>query len=273
MRQIDENMPWVTFYLLNELFAISAKNVREMLAMPKVRPVPKTPNYVRGVINLRGKNFPVVDLRKLMGMRSLVDETDELIDLLQHREQDHKNWIEELELSVKEKRKFELTTDPHKCAFGQWYDNFETNNRILQSVLKKFDYPHKKIHSIAIEVEKYLEQNDFDSSFRIIEQTRNIELAEMKKLFAEVCTVLTESNREIALVVEWEDKAMVISVDSVATVEKLEDSNVEKISQTVVTDENEFLFGIGKRGKNEELVQLVDIEKLVNFEDVIKENL
>lgn len=40
--------------------------------------------------------------------------------MLAERETDHVNWINELERSVQEKRKFTLTTDPYKCAFGKW---------------------------------------------------------------------------------------------------------------------------------------------------------
>ncbi len=133
MGTFSTDMPWVIFHLLDEQFAVSANHVREMVAMPKVVPVPQTPDYIRGVINLRGQVMPVMDLRLRMEMTSLVDETEDLIHLLDQREQDHKNWITELESSVREHREFKLATDPHKCAFGKWYDNFKTENRIRLS--------------------------------------------------------------------------------------------------------------------------------------------
>jgi len=266
MEKFENNMPWVNFYLLNELYAISASNVREMLAMPRVVSIPKTPDYIRGVINLRGKNYPVLDLRKRMGMKSLVDETSDLIELLEHREEDHKNWIAELESSVEEHCDFKLTTNPHKCAFGKWYDSFKTDNRVLKSILKKFNNPHNTIHSIAIDVKELVKQKDFDGAFDVINKTRNGELAEMIKLFNEVRTNLRESSREIALVLEWQDKTMVVSVDSVATVDKMDESNVEEMSEAVSTEDNQYLIGIGKRGKDELLVQLLDVEKLISHE-------
>lgn len=152
MGTFSTEMPWVIFHLLDEQFAVSANHVREMVAMPKVVPVPQTPDYIRGVINLRDQVIPVMDLRLRMGMTSLVDETEDLIKLLDQREQDHKNWIAELESSVREQRGFKLATDPHKCAFGKWYDNFKTENRILAGCLRKFDAPHQKIHAIAVNV-------------------------------------------------------------------------------------------------------------------------
>jgi len=226
MGTFSTDMPWVIFHLLDEQFAVSANHVREMVAMPKVVSVPQTPDYIRGVINLRDQVIPVMDLRLRMGMTSLVDETEDLIQLLDQREQDHKNWIAELESSVREHREFKLAIDPHKCAFGKWYDNFKTENRILAGCLRKFDAPHQKIHAIAVNVKGMEEKEDFDSAYEIINRTKEGELAEMIRLFSEARSLLRESNREIALVLEWKEKTMAIGVDSVEAVEKFSESNI-----------------------------------------------
>ncbi len=267
MNTFSNDMPWVIFHLMKEQFAISTKNVQEMVAMPKVIPVPKTPKHVRGVINLRGSVLPVMDLRLKLGMDSMVKETKELIQLLKTREQDHKNWINELELSVKERRNFTLATDPHKCGFGMWYDNFKTDSRVLESCLKKFDTPHKIIHSIAIKVRAFVEQSDFDSAFALIENTKKHELAEMILLFEEAIFLLEDSTREIAMVLKGENKTIVISVDSVTAVEKLSLSNIDDMPDIISSKENEYICGVGKRENNEDFIQLLDVEKLIDYKN------
>jgi purine-binding chemotaxis protein CheW len=238
-----------------------------MVVIPKIVSVPQMPDYIRGVVNLRGKVMPVIDLRSRLGMTSLLDEIEDLIDLLNQREQDHKNWLAELESSVRERREFKLATDPHKCAFGRWYDNFTTNNRILAICLKKFDEPHKRIHAIAIEVKKLEETGDFDSAYSIIEHTRQGDLAEMVKLFSEARDLLRESHREIAMVLEWGEKTMAVAVDSIETVEKLSKSNIEEMPVTICTLDNECVVGIGKRDKDDELVQILDISRFIDQEN------
>jgi hypothetical protein len=96
--------------------------VRELVMVSEVASIPNMPDFVRGAINLRGRVMPLVDLRKRLGMVSATEETSELIRLMMQREQDHKNWLAELEACVRESREFKLTTDPHTCAFGKWYD-------------------------------------------------------------------------------------------------------------------------------------------------------
>ena len=80
------------------------------------------PPEIRGVINLRGKVMQLIDLRVKLGLPSAKAEFDELIQLLHDREQDHHNWLTELEACVRERRPFKMAKDPHACKFGLWYD-------------------------------------------------------------------------------------------------------------------------------------------------------
>jgi purine-binding chemotaxis protein CheW len=59
---------YLTFGLGNEEFGIQVMRVREIMGVQEVTAVPHTPAYVKGVINLRGKVIPVVDLRRKFGM-------------------------------------------------------------------------------------------------------------------------------------------------------------------------------------------------------------
>ncbi len=60
---------YLTFLLASEEYGISIKNVKEIIGMMPITHVPRTPHYVKGVINLRGKVIPVMDLRIKFGMQ------------------------------------------------------------------------------------------------------------------------------------------------------------------------------------------------------------
>jgi len=59
---------YLSFHVGPEEFAIGVLGVREIMGMQDVTGVPHTPAYVKGIINLRGKVVPVVDLRLKFGM-------------------------------------------------------------------------------------------------------------------------------------------------------------------------------------------------------------
>ena len=54
---------YLTFSLAAEAYGIGILKVREIIGMLPITPVPQTPNFLKGVINLRGQVIPVVDLR------------------------------------------------------------------------------------------------------------------------------------------------------------------------------------------------------------------
>lgn len=65
---IEETIQCLTFMLGEEVFAVDVAKVREILDFTTVTKVPQTPEFMRGVINLRGSVVPVVDMRMKFGM-------------------------------------------------------------------------------------------------------------------------------------------------------------------------------------------------------------
>ncbi len=65
---IRETRQYLTFKLGNEIFATDVAKVREVLDLTTITSIPRTPPFMRGVINLRGSVVPVVDLRLCLDM-------------------------------------------------------------------------------------------------------------------------------------------------------------------------------------------------------------
>jgi purine-binding chemotaxis protein CheW len=59
---------YLTFKLGREEYGLELVRVREIIALMDITPVPLAPDYVRGVMNLRGRVIPVIDLRRKFGM-------------------------------------------------------------------------------------------------------------------------------------------------------------------------------------------------------------
>lgn len=63
-QETEKEIQLVVFILNNEEFACNINDVREVLKMVKVTPLPQSLKFIEGVINLRGEVIPVIDLRK-----------------------------------------------------------------------------------------------------------------------------------------------------------------------------------------------------------------
>ena len=70
---ITETAQYITFNLGQESFAINVAQVREVLEISQITKVPTAPHYMRGVVNVRGKAIPVVDLRLKFGLPAAPD--------------------------------------------------------------------------------------------------------------------------------------------------------------------------------------------------------
>jgi purine-binding chemotaxis protein CheW len=68
MSSAEREGKYLTFSLAGEEYGIGILKIKEIIGMMPITPVPKTPGYVKGVINLRGKVIPVADLRLKFGM-------------------------------------------------------------------------------------------------------------------------------------------------------------------------------------------------------------
>ena len=66
--EVMETTQYLTFKLEEEIFALDISKVREVLDFTSITKVPRTPEFMRGVINLRGNVVPVVDMRLKFGM-------------------------------------------------------------------------------------------------------------------------------------------------------------------------------------------------------------
>ena len=65
-----ETLQLVSFTLGDEEYAVDILKVREIIRVPNITRVPHAPSFVEGVINLRGKVIPVIDLRKRFGLET-----------------------------------------------------------------------------------------------------------------------------------------------------------------------------------------------------------
>lgn len=259
MKTYSAGMPWLIVRLKGQPFALPAQEVRELVMEPQIAGVPDIPAYVRGVMNIRGRMVPVIDLRKRLGMTSASEETASFCALMDQRREDHVNWLNELEASARERREFKLATDPHTCAFGRWYDSCQSGNVWIKAVLGRFAEPHRRIHATAGEVLALQSQGNWEGAGELIEMTRSRVLGKMIALFAKLQELVRESQQEIAVVLQTDTRTVAVSVDEAVAVEKFDPENLGLLP---VASHDGLVAQFGIRGKAEPLVLMLATECL-----------
>ena len=100
--EITETKTYLTFTLDEEDFGVDVSNVREVLDFSNVTKVPRTPDYMKGVINLRGSVVPVVDMRIKFGLEEAEATVDTCIIVMEVEMEGEATVIGALADSVKE---------------------------------------------------------------------------------------------------------------------------------------------------------------------------
>ena len=83
IESIKETTQFLTFKLGDEIFAIDVAQVREVLDISTITRVPRAPEFMRGVINVRGSVVPVVDLRLKFGMTKTENTVDSRVVVME----------------------------------------------------------------------------------------------------------------------------------------------------------------------------------------------
>lgn len=73
---------YLTFILDSEVYGVDILSVKEIIGIQKIVSVPRMPDYVKGIMNLRGTIIPVIDLRLKLGMQSVEPTTETAIIIL-----------------------------------------------------------------------------------------------------------------------------------------------------------------------------------------------
>lgn len=83
-KNISSAQKYLSFEVKNEMYAMEILDVKEIIAMMRFTQVPKMPNFVKGVINLRGIIIPIIDMRLKFEMPELeyTDRTSIIIGII-----------------------------------------------------------------------------------------------------------------------------------------------------------------------------------------------
>jgi hypothetical protein len=199
-------------------------------------------------------------MRKQLGWQSVPEELDDFYKLMKQREEDHRNWLSELEKSVTDGAEFRLATDPHKCAFGKWYYAYRSESPWITALLRKFEPPHNKIHAIALETGELVKARKTDEARLLIEQKRTGELREMASLFQEIKELMRESTRELAMVITAAQSTFAVSIDHAIAVETIPPDLIKEVRTDVLSPGCGLAHRVAERSAAKSLAMILEPE-------------
>ena len=150
----------VTFRIAKEEFAFHMEHVREILRVQTPNQVPDVPDYVLGVLTVRGKILPVIDLRRLLQQRSLADE---FADNCRPLREEYQLWIDQTEkvFAGGSQTKVDGSVTEH---LRKWLADTNSSSQLLMEALAKARGLNEKVIKQLQVRTKHEEQGDHDAA-------------------------------------------------------------------------------------------------------------
>ncbi len=249
----------VTFLIGQEEYAFAILSVQEILRVSKITEVPEVPNYVLGALALRNELLPIIDIRRLFNMPSLVENKLQEIERL---ENNYKNWFSAFKYSIESEasifRGLETVETLH------WIESFRTSSEAIGKILQKIRFIHQglNLHSqnlfktkdskTSLEVKDYLEKNILPAFEQL-----NSSLTECKECLH---TEIKEDQR--ILVADIHKHPIGIMVDRMQQVIRVPENAIDPPPRIIHGDKEDNLQGIVKLEGGKRLILLLDEKKL-----------
>jgi chemotaxis signal transduction protein len=256
---IDPTVPWVLLRVREQLFGVPASHIREMAEMPAVTRVPNMPEYVMGLVSLRGQVTPTIDMRRRLGVATAEDDIKRLVDGLARAEAEHRLLAETLSGLVQDGRG--AGVDVCACAFQGWLGELKTKNPLVRLHLKKLEEPHARLHALAARVVQTVETDPLEAK-AALHQFQEKELAAFLRLLPQVRERLIRAHRQIVVVLTLDGVSLGAAVDEVESIERLKNGSIEELPSNLQGMKTNLTRMVGRRTRDDEIVLILEVEEL-----------
>src|SRR5271166_1258345 len=249
----------VTFRIAKEEFAFHMEHVREILRVQTPNQVPDVPDYVLGVLTVRGQILPVIDLRRLLQQRSLADE---FADSCRPLREEYERWIDQTEkvFAGGSQTKVDGSVTEH---LRKWLAETNSSSQLLMEALAKARGLNEKVIKQLHGRTKHEEQGDREavhaSGEEVISGGREA-MAALRRFEEQIAQNIQEDQRII--VVDAEGFVLGLVVDHVHEVLNVPKNLVEPPPHITSSGGME-LSGVAKLDDGSRLIMLLDVASLM----------
>jgi purine-binding chemotaxis protein CheW len=262
-RSVDaEVQKMVTFRIAKEEFAFNMEHVREILRVQTPNQVPDVPDYVLGVLTVRGQILPVIDLRRLLQQGSLADEFAASCRPLR---EEYERWIDRTGkvFASGSQHRVDSSVMEH---LRKWLAETNSSSQLLMEALAKARGLNEKVIKQLQACMKHEQRGDRDAAQScandVLAGSRET-VAALRKFEEQIAQNIQEDQRII--VVDAEGFVLGLVVDHVHEVLNVP-KNLMEPPPRIASGGGMELSGVAKLDDGARLIMLLDVSSLMKDE-------
>ncbi|QTA88031.1 chemotaxis protein CheW [Desulfonema magnum] len=253
----------VSFKVAQDEYAFDIDKVSEIINITEITAVPNVPSYVRGLFTIRNHLLPIIDLRELLGLPSLISERHDAIDRAVKR---HGEWAENLKHVVEAGAHFTGNMNPKETVFGIWLETYKTSSIEIEAIIKRLKKNRWELYNSGAEVLE-LRKTSKPEAMAFFSERISPQLKIVTDIMAELKSALEghilEDQR--ALMVESDSMTIGYLVDWVDEVLRIPISVIDE-TPVVASSGRKEVKAVAKLNKGERLIMIMDESALVSRE-------
>jgi len=261
----------VSCNISGEEYGFHIEVVREILRVGNITHVPEAPSYVIGIFSVRNSLLPVVDIRKLFGLASMIEE-------MTRRAEEFRNnttvWFMDYEISVKSGVSIMADVDMLKINFIKWAEKFRTSSELISKSIQDIKVLYNRIEIDALRYFDFQKKNSAENSMKFFEQEfmqySKLLLSKFQELVLNFEKEISEDQR--IMVIEIGGIQTGVLVDSMRQVIMVPENIIDQPPSILSSQKSECLEGIVKIDGGKKLILLVDEKKLIPMDTMMELN-
>lgn len=257
----SEEEQLVSFRVGDDEYAFDIAKVSEILKVNRISAVPNVPEYVLGLFTIRNNLMPILDMRGLLGMPSLIAEMHTRLDRFLASEE---KWISTLVNSLESDKKFSGNLDAKKTGLGQWLEGYNTSSVKLEFIVKRLKREQADVYAAGrklVESDARTTAEKLDHSREQFQALYQVMANTIKELKDGIAVHIREDQR--TMVVECESMTIGFLVDWVDEVLRIPRSAIDKTPAMAASQKKE-LKNVAKLDNGERLIMIMDESSLVS---------
>jgi purine-binding chemotaxis protein CheW len=249
----------VTFRIAKEEFAFHMEHVREILRVQTPNQVPDVPDYVLGVLTVRGQILPVIDLRRLLQQRSLADD---YADSCRPLREEYERRIEQVEKILADDWQQKISRSVTE-RIRNWIAETNSSSQLLMETLAKARGLNEMVIKQLQFQAKHQESGDRDAALvcgREVVSGAKGTIAALRKFEEQIVQNIQEDQRII--VVDADGFVLGLVVDHVHEVLNVP-KNLMEPPPRIASNGGMELSGVAKLDDGARLIMLLDVASLM----------
>lgn len=255
-------LPWLIFTLSGNAYAVNSKYVNGIeMKSDRITPLPQAPDVYCGMVERRGEVYPLLNMRKVFGFKSLDDEMKEFKKLVEDKIAEEKAWFNNLMSQFEKSNNVHMTKANNNSRFFDMLAEYSSAaNAKLETAKRAFRELSNVLNEAAAA--------DPEDKAAILNRARTESFRQVLKALDGIVKAHENTINEIVVVLNDGEQMLGLLVDQVLAVDKIR--AVSGSERMRVLMQSKYFEGVARNDRVDLEILVINEEELLKMSDVEK---